>query len=105
MGSCVSTPPKKIKLHRRRHRKGRHLVKISNTVQDGGKKRISDARCVKDFTVSQFVHMNFENGAATRCRKSGVSNSTFHLTQLQWHLSQVDSDGTFFHLTVYHKIC
>ncbi|CAK7322973.1 unnamed protein product [Dovyalis caffra] len=96
MGSCVSTPPKAVRLHKKRHRKGRHLVKISNTVQDGSKKRISDAGCVADFAVSQFVHMDFDNGAATGCRKSGVSNSTFHLTQLQWHLSQVDSDGMFF---------
>lgn len=97
MGSCVSTPPKKYKIRKKRlHRVGKRLVKISNAVHDGTKKRNSDAGCVTDFAVSQFVHVDFENGAATSFRKSGVSNSTFHLTQLQWHLSQVDSDGTSF---------
>ncbi|KAK7374542.1 hypothetical protein VNO80_07972 [Phaseolus coccineus] len=38
--------------------------------------------------------MDFGNGATTACRRSEeVSNSIFHLTQLQWQLSQYDNDA------------
>jgi len=47
---------------------------------------------VTDYSVSEFVHMDFENGATTTCRRSEVSNSVFHLTQLQWQLSQYDNE-------------
>ncbi|KAE8709994.1 alpha-1,4 glucan phosphorylase L isozyme [Hibiscus syriacus] len=84
MVSCVSMPAKGIttlRRHRRRSKKcgGKHA--------DGVKKRTSDA------CDSEYVHMDFEKGATTTCRRSQVSNSTFHLTQLQWRLSQVDAKG------------
>ncbi|XVF60591.1 hypothetical protein PTKIN_Ptkin08bG0060700 [Pterospermum kingtungense] len=94
MGSCVSTPAKRIYIERRprRRRFRKRRGKISGAITDGTKKRNSDAR-VADIAVSGYVHMDFENGATTTCRRSEVSNSTFHLTQLQWHKSQVDGNA------------
>ncbi|XP_073310904.1 uncharacterized protein [Primulina huaijiensis] len=59
-----------------------------NSVLDVNRKRASDAGArVTDFALSEFVH------TTTTCRRSEVSNSTFHLTQLQWHHSQIDANG------------
>ncbi|KAI3462911.1 hypothetical protein Pfo_019574 [Paulownia fortunei] len=94
MGACVSSPsiatkPSKTVKVRRKHcgrSKKRHL----NSVADGNRKRNSDAGTrVTDFAVSEFVH------TTTTCRRSAVSNSTFHLTQLQWHHSQIDANGIY----------
>ncbi|EEF32384.1 conserved hypothetical protein [Ricinus communis] len=95
MGGCVSTsnPPRKVKIHKKHLRRfGKRHVKISSA-HDGDNKGNVDAGHVTDFSVSQFVQMDFENGKTSTCRRSGASNSTYHLTQLQWHLSQVDIDG------------
>lgn len=94
MGNCVSTtPPSKAKTHKKRfHQFGKRRVKISSS-HDGNKKANSDAGHVTDFSVSQFVHMDFEKSKTSTSRRSGPSNSAYHLTQMQWHLSQVDSDG------------
>lgn len=88
MGSCVSTPAKTIKPRRKNHRRPRTLRgKLPNSVLDGTRKRNSNAGTrVKDFAVSEFVQ------TTTTCRRSEVSNSTFHLTQLQWHHSQIDAN-------------
>ncbi|VFQ96947.1 unnamed protein product [Cuscuta campestris] len=43
---------------------------------------------VTDFSVSEFVHTT----TTTTCRRSAVSNSTFHLTQRQWHHTQRGSN-------------
>lgn len=97
MGSCASVPcsamkaPKKIRRQITKRRR-----KISSSVPNAIiKKRNSNAGSrVTDYSVSEFVHMDFENGATTTCRRSQVSNSSFHLTQLQWqHMSQ---EETFF---------
>lgn len=86
MGACVSTPSHNIKARRRpHHRPRKHKGKLSNNVADGIRKRNSDAR-VTDFSLSEFVR------TTTTCRRSEVSNATFHLTQLQWHHSQVDAN-------------
>ncbi|GFQ08853.1 hypothetical protein PHJA_003029300 [Phtheirospermum japonicum] len=93
MGACVSSPyiatkpsSKTIKVRRKRtgRSKKRHLL---NSVADGNRKRNSDAGRVTDFAVSEFVHTT-----TTTCRRSTVSNSMFHLTQMQW---QVDSNGIY----------
>lgn len=42
-----------------------------------------------DFSVSECVH------SSTKSRRSAVSNSTFHLTQLQFHHSQIDVNGMY----------
>ncbi|KAG7985296.1 hypothetical protein I3843_03G018000 [Carya illinoinensis] len=90
MGACVSTSSRSIpsqKKHQKCH------GKISNSIPKFSKKRNSYAgNRVRDYAVSKFVHMDFENGATTTCRRSEVSNSTFHLTQLQWHHSQYDAN-------------
>ncbi|CAN4090646.1 unnamed protein product [Withania somnifera] len=86
MGGCVSTPATTIRVrkkHNRCHRK--HHKKNSNSGLIGTRKRNSDAR-VTDIAVSEFVHIT------NTCRTSEVSNSTFHLTQLQWQQSQINAN-------------
>ncbi|KAB2613828.1 hypothetical protein D8674_036144 [Pyrus ussuriensis x Pyrus communis] len=83
MGGCVSIPSRTIK-SRKKH--------ITCSASDGTKKRNSDAGArVTDYSVSEFVLADFENGATTTHRRSKVSNSTFQLTQMQWH-RQYDSN-------------
>ncbi|XP_026404739.1 uncharacterized protein LOC113299854 isoform X2 [Papaver somniferum] len=95
MGGCVSTPNRR--LHKRKHhlpRSGkRRGGKYSNAVPEAPIKRLSDAGNITDFALSEFVHVDFEKGATTTCRRSEVSNSSFHLTQLQWHHSQIEGNG------------
>ncbi|KZV45639.1 hypothetical protein F511_02299 [Dorcoceras hygrometricum] len=93
MGACVSshaiasTPSKTVKA--RRKRRGRAKRHRLNSATDGNVNRKSNAGArVSDFALSEFVH------TTTTCRRSEVSNSTFHLTQMQWHHSQIDD---FFH--------
>ncbi|TKY65143.1 hypothetical protein E2542_SST07999 [Spatholobus suberectus] len=96
MGGCMSVPSNAIKAPRKiRRRIVKRRQKISNSIpNDIIKKRNSNAGArVTDYSVSEFVHMDFENGATTTCRRSEVSNSSFHLTQLQWHHSQYDADA------------
>lgn len=96
MGGCVSKPKRTIKQRRkRRHHFGKRNVKISSSsISEGTKKKSSDAgACLTDYAVSEFVRMDFEKGETTTCMRSEVANATFHLTQLQWHCSQCDSNG------------
>lgn len=90
MGACVSTPSKKIISRRKyHHRSSKCREKISGDIN---KMRKSDAGTrVTDFSLSEFVHMDFEKGATTTCRRSEVTK-TFHLTQLQWLHSQIDAN-------------
>ncbi|KAL9427243.1 hypothetical protein AB3S75_029436 [Citrus x aurantiifolia] len=94
MGSCVSTPASRVKIRRRRHhRSSKCHRKIINSGPDGTNKLNNDPGSrVTDFAVSEYVHLDFEKGATTTCRRSEVTNSAFHLTQMQWHLSQVDAN-------------
>ncbi|KAM3342654.1 hypothetical protein P3S68_027620 [Capsicum galapagoense] len=86
MGGCVSTPATTIRVRKKLHRRHRkYHRKNTNSGLIGTRKRNSDAR-VTDIAVSEFVH------TTTTCRTSEVSNSTFHLTQLQWQHSQIDAD-------------
>ncbi|XP_010029362.2 uncharacterized protein LOC104419407 [Eucalyptus grandis] len=94
MGACMSTPPKKIKVRKRHSRRTRKRQgKISTSVPTITKKKNSGAgTLVTDYAVSEFVRMDFETGETTTCRRSEVANSTFYLTQLQWHHSQFESN-------------
>lgn len=97
MGGCVSTatPSKKIKTRKKlQHQFGKYGRKISSSIPRVIIRRKSNAgNRVTDYAVSEFVHMDFDNGATTTCRRSEVSNSTFHLTQLQWLHSQYDANS------------
>ncbi|XP_022134254.1 uncharacterized protein LOC111006557 [Momordica charantia] len=95
MGGCVSTPSKKIRTRKKLHHQfGKYGKKISSSIPRAIKKRKSSAgNRVTDYAVSEFVHLDFESGTTTTCRRSEVSNSTFHLTQLQWLHSQYDGNA------------
>lgn len=98
MGGCASAPARGIYPQRKyRHRHGIRRGKIVSSISKGVKKRKSDAGPhVTDFAVSEYVHMDFDRGATTTCKRSEVSNSTFYLTQLQWYHSPIDSHGISF---------
>ncbi|OAY59423.1 uncharacterized protein LOC110623232 isoform X2 [Manihot esculenta] len=94
MGGCVSTADRRTRLHRKRHYKStKRREKLSTAIPDAPIKRFSDSSAVGDYTLSEYVHLDFEKGAATTCRRSEASNKNFHLTQLQWNHSQIDSNG------------
>ncbi|XP_020219120.1 uncharacterized protein LOC109802249 [Cajanus cajan] len=98
MGGCISVHANAIKAPKKlRRRMTKRRPKISNSVPNAIiVKRNSNAGArVADYSVSEFVHMDFENGATTTCRRSQVSNSAFHLTQLEWHHSLYDTDANF----------
>lgn len=95
MGGCVSAHGGKNRVHRKYFRKhGKRRGKISASVHDVPMKRRSDTG-LTDFSVSEFMHLNFENGAATTCKRSEVTNKNYHVTQMQWNHSQIDANGTF----------
>ncbi|CAK7326144.1 unnamed protein product [Dovyalis caffra] len=75
------------------HKSSKSRGRISTCIADAPIKRLSDAG-ISDFALREFVHLDFEKGAATTCKRSEVSNETFHLTQLQWNHSQIDSNDT-----------
>ncbi|KAH7570041.1 hypothetical protein ACOSQ2_018274 [Xanthoceras sorbifolium] len=105
MGGCVSTHNGIHRAHRKHLYKigkfsgrtyssvfGKSRGKITSAVHDVPIERLSDAG-IRDFAVSEYVHLNFEKGAATTCKRSEVSNKTFHVTQMQWNHSQIDGKG------------
>ncbi|RDX83223.1 hypothetical protein CR513_35884, partial [Mucuna pruriens] len=99
MGSCASNPNGKNHGHKRRKQKSgkRRGNIIPTALPDMPLKRVSNAgSCVGDFSLSEFVHLDFENGAPAPCRRSDVANMKFHLTQLQYHShGQIDANGKF----------
>lgn len=105
MGGCVSVPSNAMKAPKRLHRRiiRRRRRKISNSVTNDIKNMNSNGAGahVTDYSVSEFVHMNFENGATTKCRRSEVSNAAYHLTQLEWHHSQYDADANCIYFLTY----
>ncbi|KAI4352531.1 hypothetical protein L6164_006771 [Bauhinia variegata] len=92
MGGCVSVRATTIQPQKKPHlRIRKRRGKISNAVLGGTKKKATRAGSrVTDYTVREFVHMDFEKGSTTTCRRSEVSNNSYHVTQLEWHHSQHD---------------
>ncbi|XP_068655012.1 uncharacterized protein [Aristolochia californica] len=84
MGACVSAPRERPKSRRKyAHRSGKYRSRKSTSIPDIPKSRLSDTGRMTDFSVSEFVQLDFEKAGTTR-RGSEVSNMTFHVTQLQW---------------------
>ena len=95
MGSCASNPNRKANSgHKRRKHKSKRRGNIPIALPDMPLKRVSNAgSIVGDFNITDFVNLDFENGASAPCKRSEVSNMKFHLTQLQYH-TQIDANGT-----------
>ncbi|KAL6136585.1 hypothetical protein ACLB2K_061880 [Fragaria x ananassa] len=86
MGGCVSAPSRTIKSQKKSQKKILRGFKRHGKINVITKKRNSDGGArVADYSVSEVVHMGFENGATATCTRSKVSNSKFHVTELQWH--------------------
>ncbi|XP_052190939.1 uncharacterized protein LOC127800393 [Diospyros lotus] len=85
MGACLSTPANPVKLRRKYHLQSRK--KHGKLNPDGKRRRAGNSGAlITDFAVSEFVQ------TTTTRRKAEVSNSTLHVTQLQWHSSQLDAN-------------
>ncbi|CAK9142368.1 unnamed protein product [Ilex paraguariensis] len=68
---------------------------MSSSIPVAPVERLSDAEnCAGDFSVREFVHVDFQNGATTTCKRSEVANLTIQLTQLHWNCNQIDAKGT-----------
>lgn len=82
MGACVSTQSQAsqqmVGSRKKRLFKRRHGKVVPGSVPEDVRKMDSD-----------FVH------TTTTCRRSAVSNSMYHLTQLQWHHNQRGSNGIY----------
>ncbi|KAK7295414.1 hypothetical protein RJT34_18321 [Clitoria ternatea] len=98
MGGCVSVPSNAKnaprKLSRRITKRRRKIPKPSS--KDTMKRSSNAGSCVTDYSVSEFVHMDFENGESittTSCRRSELSSSSFHRTRLQWQHNQYDANS------------
>ncbi|XP_027913351.1 uncharacterized protein LOC114173272 [Vigna unguiculata] len=96
MGSCASNPNRKANSgHKRRKHKSKRRGNIPTALPDMPLKRVSNAgSIVGDFNITDFVNLDFENGASAPCKRSEVSNMKFHLTQLQYH-TQIDANGKY----------
>ncbi|CAN4082630.1 unnamed protein product [Withania somnifera] len=84
MGGCVSTPAIPMTMRKKfpgRPRKyhGKNSKSATKIISDAGGR-------VTDIAVSEFVHKT------TTCRRSECSNSKVHVTQMQWHHSQIDAN-------------
>ncbi|KAI5432140.1 hypothetical protein KIW84_036040 [Lathyrus oleraceus] len=80
MGGCVSVHSKAMKGPKKLHKRiiRRHRRKISNSVTNEIKKMHSNAGLkVTDYSVSEFVHMDFGNGATTKlvCQEENYFDS------------------------------
>lgn len=99
MGGCTSKLSRNLKVYRKyssRFGKRHSKCKISASIPEVNIKGIGDSRNhARDFKVSEFVHLDFEKGAANARGRSEVSNMTFHLKQMQWNHGQMDANGSF----------
>ncbi|XP_064981135.1 uncharacterized protein LOC135582658 isoform X1 [Musa acuminata AAA Group] len=88
MGTCMSTSNRRSRSRKYSIRWRKCRGKISASVPDAPATRKCDI--ANHLPHSHFVHVKT---AATTRRKSEVSNLAFHLTQLQWHHSQMEKNG------------
>ncbi|XP_074560927.1 uncharacterized protein LOC141817157, partial [Curcuma longa] len=86
MGTCVSTSKRRPRSRNHSLWLRRSHGKVSASVPDAPATRKSHIG--NQFAHSQFVHIK----TSTSCRKSKVSSLAFHLTQLQWHHKQMETN-------------
>lgn len=99
MGACVSKSYSRPRARKHPPRTRKFCGRFSASGPDTPKSQIGDGNCLADFGLSEFVRMET---ATTSRRKSEVSNLTFHLTQMQWHHSQMDANGILLTLITTH---
>ncbi|KAL9667169.1 hypothetical protein QQ045_001518 [Rhodiola kirilowii] len=81
MGICVSIPAYDTKSNKRyQHRSKSCHGKVTKT-----KHVNTDSRRVADFAMSKLLHMSLGKSAKTTHKRTEVTNSTIHVTQVQWH--------------------
>ncbi|KAK7274879.1 hypothetical protein RIF29_15980 [Crotalaria pallida] len=102
MGSCTSRPNgKKSKSSGNNKRKTQKSSKrrgnVNSPIPEVPLKRLSNAGSrVGDFSLEDFVNLEFERPSSATCRRSEVSNMKIHLTQLQYHShTQIDANGNY----------
>ncbi|KAK9707210.1 hypothetical protein RND81_07G180100 [Saponaria officinalis] len=91
MGGCVSTAQSRVAPHRSKKYTRRSRKKLTTAICDAPIKRLSDVG--SRISVSEFVQIDFDKGGTTTCRRSEVSNKSFHLTQVHWN--HVNENGIY----------